>query len=197
MNLQKYMAIRHKHQTDLAKDLKTHKANVSAWYNGARYPRPEMMAKIAKYLGVTVSDLTAAQNETSSRAVRIPVFGSIAAGIPIDMIEDIIDWEEIDEHTASKGAYFGLRVKGNSMEPRICDGDIVIVRQQDDAESGDVVICAVNGDEATCKRLRKFKDGIELIPINPSYEPLFFSNEEILSRPVTILGKVIELRGKV
>ena len=83
------------------------------------------------------------------------------------------------------------------MEPKISDGDIVIVRQQEDAESGDIVIACVNGDEATCKRLRKYKDGIELISNNPSYEPMFFSNQEIAERPVTILGRVVELRAKL
>ena len=82
------------------------------------------------------------------------------------------------------------------MEPRICNGDVVIVRQQDDAESGDIVIALVNGDDATCKRLRKYRDGIELISNNPTYQPMFFSNEEISSKPVQIIGKVVELRGK-
>lgn len=82
------------------------------------------------------------------------------------------------------------------MTPSICDGDVVIVRQQDDAESGDIVIATVNGDEATCKRLRKYNGGIELISTNPSYEPFEFSNREILEKPVKILGKVIELRRK-
>ena len=82
------------------------------------------------------------------------------------------------------------------MEPRIYENDVVIVRQQDDAESGDVVIATINGDEATCKRLRKYRDGIELISNNPSYEPMFFANEEIINKPVRIIGKVVELRGK-
>ena len=82
------------------------------------------------------------------------------------------------------------------MAPNICDGDIVIVRQQNDAESGDIVIATVNGDEATCKRLRKYKDGIELVSINPSYKPFDFSHEEIIKKPVKILGKVVELRRK-
>lgn len=82
------------------------------------------------------------------------------------------------------------------MEPRICNGDVVIVRQQEDAESGDIVIAMVKGDDATCKRLRKYRDGIELVSNNPSYTPMFFSNEEIISKSVKIIGKVVELRGK-
>lgn len=130
------------------------------------------------------------------RGVVIKVLGRVAAGVPIEAVEDIIDTEEITEEMAATGDFFGLQIHGDSMEPRMCEGDVVIVRQQDDAESGDVIIAMVNGDEATCKRLRKYRDGIELISNNPAYAPMFFSNEEIISKPVKIIGKVVELRGK-
>lgn len=138
----------------------------------------------------------APEPDAARRGVVIPILGSVAAGIPIEAIEDVIDTEEITQEMAKTGTFFGLKIKGNSMEPKISDGDIVIVRQQEDAESGDVVIARVNGDEATCKRLRKYKDGIELVSNNPSYEPMFFSNEDIMEKPVTILGRVMELRAK-
>ena len=130
------------------------------------------------------------------KGVVINVLGHVAAGIPIDAIEDIIDTEEITEELAKTGEFFGLKIKGDSMTPTICDGDIVIVRLQDDAENGDTVIAKINGDEATCKRLRKYKDGIELISNNPSYAPFDFSNKEITEKPVKIVGKVVELRRK-
>ena len=94
------------------------------------------------------------------------------------------------------GRYFGLRIKGDSMQPRMVDGDVVIVRCQPDAESGDVVIVQVNGDEATCKRLSKHPSGISLISFNPAYEPFTYTNEQIESLPVTIIGKVVENRQK-
>lgn len=131
-----------------------------------------------------------------NQGISINVLGRVAAGIPINAIEEIIDTEKITEELARTGTFFGLKIKGDSMTPNICDGDIVIVRQQDDAESGDIVIATINGDEATCKRLRKYKQGIELISNNPSYEPFEFSNEEILNKPVKIIGKVVELRRK-
>ena len=131
-----------------------------------------------------------------SSGVKINVLGRVAAGIPIEAVEEIIDQEEITEELARTGSFFGLQIKGNSMEPRICEGDVVIVRQQDDAESGDVVIALINGDDAVCKRLRKYRDGIELISNNPSYEPMYFDNDEIEKKPVRIIGKVVELRGK-
>ncbi len=130
------------------------------------------------------------------KGIVIPVLGRVAAGIPIEAIEEIIDTEEITEEMAATGTHFGLKIHGDSMEPRICEGDVVIVRQQDDAESGDIVIATVNGADATCKRLRKYRDGIELISNNPAYKPMFYSNEEIEQKPVRIIGKVVELRGK-
>ena len=135
-------------------------------------------------------------SKEKKKGVTIKVLGRVAAGIPIEAVEDILDTEEISEDMAATGTFFGLKIHGNSMEPRICEGDVVIVRQQDDAESGEIVIATVNGNEATCKRLRKYRDGIELISINPSYDPMFFSTEEVISKPVRIIGKVIELRGK-
>lgn len=154
----------------------------------------------AKALNTTTAFLMDGnENPTDSSQIKgviIPVLGSVAAGIPIEMVEDIIDTEEITQEMAATGSFFGLRIKGDSMEPKISDGDIVIVRQQEDAESGDIVIACINGDEATCKRLRKYKDGIELISNNPSYKPMFFSIKEIEQKPVTILGRVVELRAK-
>lgn len=134
---------------------------------------------------------------TSNRGVRTPVLGRVVAGIPMDTIEEIIDYEEIPKEMAATGEFFALKVKGHSMEPRILDGDVVIVKKQEDVESGDVAIVLVNGNEATVKRVKKQKNGITPIANNISvYEPHYYSNEEIEDLPVRILGKVVELRGK-
>lgn len=103
------------------------------------------------------------------KSVTINVLGRVAAGIPIDASENIIDTEEITQEMAQTGTFFGLQIHGDSMEPKMSEGDVVIVRQQDDAESGEIVIVTVNGTDATCKRLRKYRDGIELISSTPSY----------------------------
>lgn len=153
----------------------------------------------AKALGTTSRDLVGWDTESSSpekKGITINVLGRVAAGIPIEAIENIIDTEEITEELARTGNFFGLQIHGDSMIPNICDGDVVIVRQQEDAETGDIVIATVNGTDATCKRLRKYKDGIELIANNPTYEPMDFSNQEIIEKPVRIIGKVVELRRK-
>lgn len=133
---------------------------------------------------------------TSAKSVRIPVLGRVAAGIPMDAIEEIIDYEEIPEVMSRDGEYFGLKIKGDSMEPRIQNGDVVIVRKQSDADDGDLVIALVNGNEGMCKRLKKMQSGIMLLSNNPAYDPYVFSWDDINNLPVTIVGKVKELRGK-
>lgn len=195
-NLRKYMSLNNKTQVDLINNLGFNKSAVSTWCNGTRLPRMDKVDALAKYFGIRRSDLIEDKSESKIKPTTIPVLGSVPAGIPIEAIQDIIDYEEIDAATAAKGEYFALQVKGSSMEPRICEGDIVIVRKQDDVESGEIAIVMVNGDNATIKRLLKYEDGIRLMPTNPAYEPLYFTNDEILEKPVKVIGKVIENRQK-
>lgn len=145
-----------------------------------------------------ITDIPALRSEIFrlERGSQIPVLGEVAAGQPIFAEEKYIDYEEISEKMAKSGTFFGLRIKGDSMSPRISEGDTVIVRQQEDAESGDVVIVLINGDTATCKRLMKYAEGITLLSFNPTYEPMTFSNKEILEKPIKIIGKVVENRQK-
>jgi len=145
-----------------------------------------------------ITDLPALRSEILrlQRGMQIPVLGEVAAGTPIFAEENYIGYEEISEEIASTGKYFGLKIKGDSMSPRISEGDTVIVRQQDDAESGDIVIVLVNGDSATCKKLMKYQDGISLISLNPTHEPMVFTNKEIIETPINIIGKVVENRQK-
>ena len=134
-----------------------------------------------------------------SRGKAIPVLGSIAAGIPIEAIEDVLDWEEIPADWLRGGAeYFALKIKGSSMEPRIFDGDVVIVKKQPTVESGQIAAVLINGEDATIKKLKITPDGIMLIGLNPSvFEPRFYSNAEVQSLPLTVLGLVVEVRGKL
>lgn len=133
--------------------------------------------------------------------VKIKVFGEVAAGIPIQQIDnfdpdDANSWEEIDRKTAQNGTYFALRIKGESMMPEIKDGAVVIVRKQDTAESGDLAVVAINGNTATCKKVIFNDNGIYLMPINPAFPPQFFTAEQIKKLPVRILGVVEEARNK-
>lgn len=195
-NIQYYMDKHGKTRLEMCDALGVKYTTFTDWVKGNSYPRIDKIELMANYFGIEKSDLVEEKNNRNRKVTTINVLGCVAAGIPIEAIEDIVDTEEITEEMASRGEFFGLQIHGHSMEPRMVEGDIVIVRRQPTAETGDIVIAAVNGTDATCKRLKKYRDGIELIPINPSYDPMFFTNEEIESTPVSILGKVVELRAK-
>ena len=189
-------------QADLVSRTGISKGAFSSYMSGRYVPKQNNIHLIAKALNVSEAwlmgaDVPMSRIQSTSSAVTINVLGRVAAGIPINAIEEVIDTEEITEDLAKTGEFFGLKIKGDSMEPRIYDGDVVIVRQQNDAESGDIVIAMVNGNDAVCKRLVKYASSIALVSLNSKYEPIMVTNDEIETKPVKIIGKVVELRGKL
>ena len=194
----------------------------SDWKKGKSSPKRDKIEKIAEFFEINpdwlagtsdfktnkeilenfdkVSNLDAIKGQMidiQENTTRIKVLGRVAAGVPRHMQDEyVIGYEDVSNDMIKDDTVFGLEINGDSMSPRILKGDVVIVREQNDAESGDVVIVTINGDEATCKRLMKYADGISLISFNPAYEPMTFSNKEIEEKPVRIIGKVIENRSR-
>lgn len=194
-NLKKQMKLNNKSQADLSKDLNLPFTTISNWYRGIRYPRPDKMQLLADYFGIRMEELIS--NSINNSGIKIPILGTVIAGIPVTAVEDIIGYEEISEKMARCGDYFALEIKGDSMEPKMSKGDIVIVKQQNTVENGQIAIVLVNGDEATVKKVRFRDNGIELIAFNSYvYEPHFYSAKEIDELPVKIIGRVVELRAK-
>ena len=185
-------------QKDVAEALQVSRTTYVKYENGNSEPSQKILVKLATFFNVTTDYLLKKTNypTNSKQGVKIPIFGDVAAGIPISAIEDIVDYEEITEELANSGEYFGLVIKGNSMEPRMTTGDVVIVKSQSTIENGEIAIVMVDGETATCKKIKKTPDGIILLSLNPAFEPIFFTNKEIEQLPVRILGKVIELRAK-
>ena len=180
---------------------KLDKSHLSLYVSGQATPNQRKLSILSLALGVSEVwlmgyDIESKDAKQPKKGVKIPVLGDVAAGVPIAAIEDVLDYEEIDADMASRGEYFGLRIKGASMEPRMTTGDVVIVRCQPTVDSGDTAVVLVNGDSATVKKVKITKDGILLIPTNPSFEPMFYTRQEIQDLPVVILGKVVELRAK-
>ena len=123
------------------------------------------------------------------------IYGTIPAGIAMEMIEDVIDTEEIPIEMLKGGKqYFGLLIKGDSMSPEYRDGDIIILEKVEDCESGNECVVMVNGNEGTFKKVIKNENGIILQPLNPKYQPMVYTNEQIEQLPVKIIGKVVQLR---
>lgn len=183
---------------ELAKRIGVHESSINKYEKGLVDIPLSKISELARVLKVTEAYLMGweEKSEQPPQGLQIPVLGTVAAGIPISAVEDILDYEEVPQSWENQGEFFALKIKGDSMEPRMESGDVVIVKQQSDANSGDTVIVLVNGDDATCKRLQKTDNGIMLVSTNSKYPPMFYSDEDIRTKPVVILGKVVELRQK-
>lgn len=200
-NLNRYMRIKGWDQSYIAQQLELTPSTVSDWVKGKKYPRVDAMQRLADLFGISIVDLQSETHDLNTRSrtsLRVPILGKIPAGIPIEAIEDIEDWEELPEAMARGGKeFFGLSVKGDSMSPEYRSGDVLILQRQDSCETGDDCAVMVNGDDATFKRVRRTEKGITLQPLNPAYDPIFFTNQEIVEMPVRIIGVVVEVRRKI
>lgn len=187
-------------QIQLADELNVEFSNVSKWELGKNDPSKELIAKMAKLFNVSIEYLLGITDNPTpdtlpTATVKIPLLGNIAAGQPIEAIENVEDYVYISEDMARRGTYFALKVKGNSMEPRIYEGDIAIIRHQAIVNNGEIAAVKVNGDDVTLKKVEYVKDGVKLIGLNPSFTPLFYTTAECVQKPLTVLGKLVEVRS--
>lgn len=194
-NIKFYMQIHEENRKDLSKLFDVPYTTLCDWINGKTYPRIDKIELMARHWGVEKADLVEPPRQKKNKFI-IPVLGKVVAGYPIEAVENIIDYEEISETMARQGEFFALRIQGDSMQPKFSEGDVVIVRKQESVDNGDVAIIMVNGDEATIKKIQRFDGGINLIPTNPAYNIITYTNKEIIDLPVKCLGKVVELRAK-
>lgn len=123
---------------------------------------------------------------------KAPILGAIPAGYPTLALEDIEGYADIPY--SDEENYFFLRVKGNSMEPKIHTGDLVLIRKQDCAEDGQVVAARVNGDEATLKRYKRQDNMVLLLPENPEYTPYVVPIGDFETGYAQIIGVALEVR---
>lgn len=207
LNLDDYMRDRGVSRADVCKATGIPYTTLANWLQAKRYPRPEHVTKLAKYLGVSVADLVDEQYEGGvlresqdsaqthpppdnilpmPATYTVPLLGAIACGEPILAAENIEDNVEVPEHLH---ADFALRCKGDSMiNARIHDGDIVYIRQQPAVNNGEIAAVLI-GDEATLKRVYVYEDHVVLQPENPAYEPLVYFKDAM--QAVRILGKAV------
>lgn len=175
--------------TALEKKLGFGRGTIGKWRHAA--PSSKSLTAVADYFNISVTWLLNGASEDGEE--WIPLYEYVSAGYGAVM--NAVSVGYIDLKPPKDGyEYFALKVRGNSMAPRISDGDVVIVRKQNDVKSGEIAIASINGDEATCKQIIKSESGIAFVGLNTDvYSPTFFTNEEIEKLPITILGKVIRV----
>lgn len=219
--LKKAMSDKQMKQVDLCNKTGIDKALISNYLSGKYKAKQDKLHKLAIALDVSegwlmgydvdmdrewfeekepseISIDNARYIETTTKTIKIPVLGKVPAGVPIEAIQDILGYEEIPASMLRGGNnYFSLKIDGDSMYPDYKTGDIIIIKQQNDCNSGDDCVVMVNGDDATFKRVIKQEKSIILKPLNNNYEPYYFNEYEILTKPVKIIGIAIEVRRKL
>ena len=137
-----------------------------------------------------IGETPAEESRPGGNDIRVPLLGAIAAGAPILAEEHVEDELTLPASLVGRGTLFALTVRGDSMvDAAICDGDLVVVRQQRVAEDGEIVAAMLDG-EATIKVLRRRDGHVELLPRNPAYQPIPADHAEILGKVVSVLRRV-------
>lgn len=192
-------------QQELADLLGVTQATLSGWETEKYRIDNNNLIKCSEILDTTTDYLLGKSNVDNNiepislpkNVIKIPVLGRIPAGVPIEAIEDVLEYIEIPEEMTRGGKeFFALKIQGDSMYPEYLSGDIVIFEVSPTCETGDDCAVMVNGDDATFKRIERKENGIMVKPLNPEYETTFFTNEEIETKPVRILGIARELRRR-
>ena len=181
-------------QNELGQRVNLTKSAINNYEKGFREPNIATLNKLAEVFNCSVDDIVSGGDP---RYITINVYGFIPAGIPLECIEDIIGTEDLPiDMVDSDKQYFGLKIKGDSMEPEYLNNDIIILEKCSDAENGSDCVVMVNGYEGTFKRIKKSSSGITLLPLNKKYKPMEYSVQDIQNLPIRIIGKVVELRRR-
>ena len=197
-NLKYYMDLNKKDRNDICKDLNLPYTTFAEWYNGNIYPRIDKIEILANYFNIKKSDLIENKeklDELGNPVTSIPLLGTVKAGYDYLAQENWVGKIDVETNLVGDGEeYFALKIKGDSMAPVFIEDDIVIIKKQNDCENNEYAIVLVNGDEGTLKKIKKIDNGIILQPLNPAYGPMIYTNEEIDTLPVKIIGVVKQLK---
>lgn len=193
-------------QQELADKTNIERSTISRIENGEIDTSIDNAIKIANALEIPLEEIIAkdlrfdniSPVEIDKDVIKIPVLGVIPAGVPIEAIEEVLDYEEIPKDWCKGGKeFFGLLIKGDSMFPKYIDNDVVIFEKTNDFNNGDECAVMVNGDDCTFKKVLKHDQGLTLQPLNSAYEIKLYSNEDIEKLPIKIIGVAKEMRRKL
>ncbi len=194
-------------QQELGEYLNTTSQTVSRYESGILEANQDVLFKLAEYFKISINDFfppiifdNGTLVDINSDIAKIPVYGTIRAGIPIESQSDIIEYIDIPKEWTKGGKkFYGLKISGDSMFPKYSENDIVIFEQNDDKEmyNGKDVAIMINGTESTFKKLLVNDNGIVLQPYNTAYDIMMFSKEQVEQLPIRVVGIAVEKRTKL
>lgn len=197
-NLKTARMLRSLTQKEVSNMMGVDRSTYTRYESGEVQPDNDKLRKLSTIFGVSIDYLLGQKvNGDGQENHLIPLLGTVPAGVPIEAIEDVEEYIDMYPRFVKHGELFALRVQGDSMEPDIRDGDIAIIEKQEFIENGGIAVIRVNGQDATLKKVKLLETGLMLIPSNPAYDPVFFDAGQIATLPVTIIGKVIEIRRRL
>lgn len=196
-NLAFYMAQKKIDRNQLCEDLELKYSTVSEWLSGKKYPRIDSIEKMANYFGIAKSQLIEKREQSNLSAVlpasniyQIPVFATVSAGFGSYACDDVLEYiPVVITNPYDVDDTIGIRVRGDSMYPKIEDGDIIIVRKQESVDNGSVAVLLLDGDEGLVKKVEYGKGWIELHSFNPEYMTRRFEGAEV--QRLKIVGLVV------
>lgn len=175
----------------IASQLGVNRSTVTRWLKGdAKVTNPEVIEKLSFILGVDVESLI-----NSEERYEKPVLGEVKAGYDLLIDENFEGYEQVTQDDYYRGDFF-LRVVGDSMSgAHIHDGDVLYVKKCNDVPSGTIAVVLINRCEVTVKKVIKKEGLLILEPANPSVDVRYYSQEEVESLPVEIIGKALYSRS--
>lgn len=185
-------------QAGLARELGNTQQAVGKWETGRSSPDPITLRRLSEYFGVSVDSLLgvgAGIGQTQPylpEDILVPVVGTVRAGYGALAFEEDLGSEPAGVRDPE--SYFYLVVKGDSMEPRIRDGDLALVRRQPVLEDGDLGVIVYGDGEGTLKKFHKKGSAVMLQPFNPAYDTVVLAGEELEN--LYIAGKVVETKAR-
>lgn len=197
------MDLRNIKQVDLVEKTNLDKTLINKYLAGVTNARQKKLTILADALNVNEIWLMGYDvsmerelklDELGNPVVEVPLLGVVKAGYDYLAQENWIGTVDVDKKLSEGNELFALKIKGDSMSPVLIEDDIVIIKKQDDFETGDIVVALVNGDEATIKKVKKTDNSVILQPLNTNYDPLVFTYDEMKTIPVTIIGVVKQLK---
>lgn len=204
VNLKKLRKERNLSQKQFAEIFHSSQNTVSQWENGTREPSIKTIQDISNFFGVT-TDYLLGNDDTKlpegaipvdvSTFIKIPVYGEVSAGTGCFAENHIIGYEYISPDSISQyEEYFFLKVKGDSMEPQICNGDYALIQKQTSVDSGSIAVVIIDNEDGVIKKVNYDSDWIELVSFNPYYPPRRFEGADV--QRISVVGLVKEIKRK-